>query len=119
MNRRILRFADLDIAAVAQRHASRDRQLTLWYALRASGQGAGCVTRDCLRRVGRSLRLSLRALQRVIVGGRGIFWVEGHNGVLYLKSAPKIARALGVRAFRAAFWRPANDIRGKFSRVRA
>ncbi len=116
---RIVRCADLDVAAVAQRRDGRDRQLILWYRLGTVDEfGTGRLLENQISDAVRYLRLSSRTRQRTLRGGMGTFWARGRGG-LYLRSPARIAAALKVPAFRAAFWAPLAGLRGPIATVRA
>ena len=57
-------------------------------------------------------------MARVLRGGAGVFWATARD-VVYLPSAAKVAIALGVASFRAAFRTSLGNLRGSLSRVRA
>jgi len=116
----LLRFGDLDVAAVRLRHRQRDRQILLWYASRATAKSAsGHVGRAGLRAARLSLKLSSRTGQRLVEGGTPAFWIPDGSSGLYLRAPARVAVALGVQSFRAAFFRPRCNLRGPVGDVRA
>jgi len=113
-------YADLDLAAVAQRRDGRDRQLALWYALRArDGTGTGHISRDQVQDAARWLGWSTWMTALMLRSGEGIFWTVAGDGTIYVRSAAKVARALGVRSFRSAFRASLRDLRGPLIVTRA
>jgi|GEM_PF-5857681 len=116
VSRTIMRFADLDLAAIAQRH---DRQIVGWYALRAADPtGTGRVLRAQAEEVFGRLQWRPSTSARLLRGGREIFWTVAVDAI-FLRSASKVAVALGVKSFRAALRAPLRDLRGPVATVRA
>ena len=113
---KVVHFPDLDLAA----DADGPRQLVLWYALRAlDATGTGRVTLDQVGKAARRLGWTPRAVTRLLKGGAGVFWRFGHRGFVYLLGLAKIAAALGVRVFRAAYRASLTGLRGALASVRA
>jgi hypothetical protein len=112
----VVRYADLDLAALC---AGLERQIIAWYALRtADTTGAGWVLRAraeyALHRLGWTEKTSALVLER----GRELFWTLTDRA-LFLRSEGKIALALGITSFRAAFRAPLRDLCGGVASVRA
>lgn len=115
----LLVFADLALAALAQRPAGRDRQFMLWMTLRA-GAPSGHITRSDLLETAAALGMGTTSTMRKVVGaGEGLFWKCGVERDLWLRQPAKLAVGLGVRSFRAAFWLPEQDLRSRLGRRRA
>ncbi len=112
----LVRLADLDAAAVAQR---LDRQLICWYAFRAAdAPGTGRVSQDQIKDVFRWLGWSTRLSARVLKGGAETFWRVTPRQAVYLHGPAAIATALRVTSFRAAFRGLLADLRGTLGVVR-
>ncbi len=116
----VLRFSDLDVAAVRHRDQQRDRQLILYYALRTTPDGArGHAERSTIQSARTSLGISRRTCQRLVAHGTPVFWTPDRTGGLYLRAPARVAAALGVRSFRAAIVCPLMRLRGPIATVRA
>lgn len=116
---RVLRYADIDLAAVAQRGVGRDRQLILWYVLRSlDSAGAGRIVSEDVNAATHFLQMSHRRARQLVAGGINVFWTSGSAASLHLRSAPRVAAAFGIASFRAAFRSPVRDFRGSLTKVR-
>ncbi len=115
----ILRFCDLDVAAVRLRARQRDRQLIFWYALRTGQAATGYVGRSAIHSARTSLGISRRTCQRLVAAGAPIFWVPDGTGGLYLRAPARVASALGVTSFRTALICSLRRLRGPIATVRA
>jgi len=113
----VLRFADLDIAALSYGHVL---DLTFWYALRSQDPaGTGHLDGDCVSRTRVMLGWSSRVLRQTVTAGERVFWAQDQHRGLWLKCPARIATALGVQSFRKAFYMPVSRLRGPLGLVKA
>lgn len=112
-------FADLTLAAIAQRRGGVDRQLVLWYAARVrDGAGTGALPWPAVFAVGSWLHWSRRSLLRVLADGEGLFWNFVRSGI-YLHSTARVAASLRVTQIRAKLPLRQSHLRGPLAAVRA
>lgn len=113
-----MHFADLVLAAIGRRMG---RLYALWAVLRdrTEPRGVGCTDRDLVQRIGRHLGFSRRPLGRILKAGDDVFWTRNAAGDLFLRSPARVAAALDVPAFRAAFREPIATLRADAKRQKA